>query len=350
MTIANYELIILARESAGLTQKELATELEIEQSTISKIEHNLVPAPNNFIEKMSIVANLPIAFFYQDWNPIRVEGHYRKKLSIPVKAQKQCKAIMTMVEKHLSIILNAIEIPDLNMPSWDVAKDGSPSLCAQYVREFWKMPKGRVENITKLLEDNGIIVVDLNLWELDAFSTISKLGIPIIFANRSRPGDRDLFNKCHEVFHQIAHFGKTISKDRDIEKEANEFASEFLMPTKDVQHNLTGLTIQKLADLKRYWKISMAAIIFKAKRLGMINQDKYEYLWKQMSALGYRVKEPIETEKEESTLVKEAISLYINDFCYSKTQLSLIFNSNMSTIDDWYFNDRPRLRVIRRTA
>jgi Zn-dependent peptidase ImmA (M78 family)/transcriptional regulator with XRE-family HTH domain len=351
MPAINYELIILARESMGVTQAELAEKLFVEQSTISKIEHGLIPPTNDLIDKISIFLEYPSEFFYQEWKPIRVEGHYRRKLTLPAKMIKECKAKMTIVERHLSTLADSLELPKSNYPKWDVDVDGSPAMCAKYLREFWKLPKGRIENLTRTLEDNGIIVVELDLDEMEGFSTFSKDGYALMFINKDRPGDRDLFTKAHELFHIIAHFGLKVGDDRDIEKEAHEFASEFLLPTNDIQHDLVRLNLSKLADLKRYWRVSMASMIMKAKNCGLLTQNQSEYLWKQMSASGYKKKEPIQTVREKATLFQEILSTYLEEFAYTKQELEAVLHFPTVKIDEWYFDKRPnRLKAIRRIA
>lgn len=351
MPSTNYELIILARESMGITQAELAERLFLEQSTISKIEHGLLAPTKEIVNKIAETLDFPTSFFYQEWKPIRVEGHYRRKLSLPAKMLKQCKAKMTIADHHLSTLSDSLVLPVLNIPKWNVVIDGSPSLCAKYVREFWRLPKGRIENLTQTMEDNGIIVIELDFDEMEGFSAFSKDGYPLIFINNNRPGDRDLFTKAHELFHIIAHFGQKISEDRDIDKEAHEFASEFLLPTNEIQHDLVKLNISKLADLKRYWRVSMAAIIMKAKNCGLLTQNQSEYLWKQMSALGYKKREPVETRREKATLFQEIFSTYLEDFAYTKQELENVLKFPSSKIDEWYFDKKPnRLKVIRRAG
>jgi Zn-dependent peptidase ImmA (M78 family)/transcriptional regulator with XRE-family HTH domain len=346
----NYELVTIAREAIGLTQKQLAELVKVEQGTISKIEKGLL-SNDDIVKKIADELDFPVTFFYQDWTPIRVEGHYRKKVSLPVKMVKECKAKMTLVEHHITALIDSIELPKVNYPKWDVEMDGSPSICAKYVREYWRMAKGRVENLTKTIEDNGIIIVELDLDEMDGFSTFGKDGLPIIFVNSTRPGDRDLFNKAHELGHFVMHFGQKISEGRDIDIEANEFASELLLPLHDVESYFTKLTIDKLADMKRYWKISMQAIISKAKRSGNINQDQYEYIWRQMGAAGYRKKEPVVTPREKATLFQEIISAYLEDLQYTKEELCKVLQFNERKMDEWYFH-KPvnKLKLIRKIA
>ncbi|MBC7934396.1 MAG: ImmA/IrrE family metallo-endopeptidase [Rhizobacter sp.] len=344
----NYELIILARESMGITQRELAELLKEDQGKFSKIEHGLMEFPEEKSELLSTVLGYPDSFFRQSWKPIRVEGHYRKKVSLAVKVLKEYKAVMTLAEKHVSTLLDAVELPILNCPSWDVETHGSPELCAQYVRDFWRLPKGRILNITTLLEDNGIIPIELDLKEMDGFATFSKEGIPLIFINKNRPGDRDLFNKAHELAHFVMHFGKSISQERDIDKEANEFASEFLLPLKDIEHDLVKLSIPKLADLKRYWRVSMSAILKKAKDHGYLSPNQSEYLWKQMSKLGYRTKEPVITPREKATLLQEMFATYLQEFGYTKNELARLLEFSEDKLDEWYFDiQQNRLKIIK---
>lgn len=147
----------------------------------------------------------------------------------------------------------------------------------------------------------------------------------------------------------LRHFGKKISEERDIDKEAMEFASELLVPLADVEDQLLKLTVQRLADLKRYWKISMAAFIYKAKFHNLISKNQYDYIWKQMVGAGYRVTEPVVTQREKATMFQEILNTYLTDFKYSKSQLSTIIQFNENKIDEWYFEKNPnKLKVIRR--
>ena len=92
---------------------------------------------------------------------------------------------MTILEWHLEKMVSSIELPEPNLPKWNCNFDGSPEICANYIREFWKVPRGRIENLTKLIEDNGIVVIPLDLGKLDGLSVFTQSGIPVIFVNKS---------------------------------------------------------------------------------------------------------------------------------------------------------------------
>lgn len=345
----NYQLITLAREASGLTQAELATSIGIEQGYLSKIENGLSIEPSpEIIKKIAYVLEYPESFFYQEWTPIRVEGHYRRKLSLPVKDLKECKAKMTFAERHLTILCQSIELPAPNYPTWNIEVDGSPTLCGRFLRELWKIPKGRVLNPISILEDNGFVIIELDLGEVDGFSTLSDNNTPIIFLNKNMPGDRYRLTAMHEAIHFVLHHGQKICEEREIEKEAYEGAVEFLVPFSDVEDQLRKLSLPKLADLKQYWGVSMQSLIVRAFRTELISKHQYQYLFKQMNALNYRKKEPIEIPKEKPTLFHEILSTHITDLGYSKEELAELLQMMPRKLDEWYYGRSLKLKALRK--
>src|SRR5690606_31019482 len=97
-----------------------------------------------------------------------------------------------------------------NIPKWDSEVDGSPSNCAKFLREYWRVKRGRIENLTDLIENNGVVVVSTGLGNLDGLATFSTSGIPLIFVNNDRTGDRHRFNLAHELGHLVLHWGQKI--------------------------------------------------------------------------------------------------------------------------------------------
>jgi Zn-dependent peptidase ImmA (M78 family)/transcriptional regulator with XRE-family HTH domain len=348
----NREILALAREARGFTQVELSQILNIEQGTISKIENGTLAIPEHIEKIIPEVLDFPVELFYTDKKVIKVEGHYRKKVSLPVKESKKYRALMTMVEWNINTLSDAVNFPPANIPSWDIESEGMAAAAARYVREYWKIPRGRIDDLATIMEDNGIIIAPLDLDNMDGLSTYSsEYNLPIVYINRKRPADRTRFNLAHELLHYVSHFGKKISDGRDIEAEANEFASELLMPSNEIQPQLMGnLTIEKLADLKRYWKVSMQAILVKAKSLGMVTDNQYKYLWRQMGALGYRTTEPVTIAGDQISMLKELVNMYVKDFGYTKEELAKTLYLTPNNLEVIYFGGRPKPRLHFRSA
>lgn len=342
----NSEILKLAREVRSITQEELANIIGIEQGTLSKIEKGILQADQEIVKNISKALELPVTFFYQEKKVIPVEGHYRRKISTSVKKMKQYVAQMTIAEWHFMSMLDEIDLPETQLPKWDILVDGSPAICAKYVREYWRIPKGRITNITKFIEDNGVVIIALDLGELDGFSTYFNGNIPVIFVNKNFPPDRYRLTIAHELGHLILHFGNKVGADRDLETEAYEFAIEFLVPENNIRPYLSKITIEKLADLKSYWYVSMAALLKYANTLGMVTGNQYRYLWTQIGSLGYRKKEPVNIPVETPGIVNEIIGAFLSDLGYSKEELASTLHITVPEFERIYLHSKVKLKAV----
>jgi len=346
MEKTNPEILKLAREVRSITQEELATSIDIEQGTLSKIEKGVLQADQEIIKNISKVLGFPVTFFYQDKKVISIEGHYRRKISTSVKKMKQYIAQMTISEWHFMTMLDEINLPEAKLPQWNVLEDGSPAMCAKHLREFWRIPKGRIANLTKFIEDNGVVIIALDLGELDGFSTYFNGNIPVIFVNKNFPPDRYRLTVAHELGHLILHFGNKVGPDRDLETEAFEFAIEFLVPENSIRPYLSKITIEKLADLKSYWYISMAALLKYANTLGMVTGNQYRYLWTQIGSLGYRKKEPVIIPIETPGIINEIIHAFLSDLGYTKQELASTLHLTVQEFEHIYLNSKVKLKAV----
>lgn len=110
------------------------------------------------------------------------------------------------------------------------------------------------------------------------------------------------------------------------------------MPTSDIKNQLYGLNLSKMAALKPYWRTSMAAILKTATDLKCITDGSARYLWMQLSARGYRKREPIELDlqPEPPTLLREVFDFYRKDLGYSVENLADTLVTSPKDLLEWY--------------
>ncbi len=133
---------------------------------------------------------------------------------------------------------------------------------------------------------------------------------------------------------------------RDEEEEAYKFAHEFLMPYSECQYDLTNkLTLEKLADLKRIWKVSMQAILERSKNQKLITDSRYRYLQSQISNKGWKKVEPLEPIKEVPTLLDKMIRVFINELEHTKEDIAKAFKLNISEFEERYTTKTHKLRI-----
>ncbi|HCR86084.1 MAG TPA: hypothetical protein DIV86_05340 [Alphaproteobacteria bacterium] len=192
--------------------------------------------------------------------------------------------------------------------------EDKPKEAAIFFRDQANIAKGPIDNLTKIAEEQGFIVVNTNFGNesIDGF-TMSDKNISYIFINSLKSSDRQRFTLAHEIGHNIMHE----KPNSNMEKEANDFASELLLPSEELKSEIgVDLNLYRLAELKQKWKVSMAAILMAAGSRGYIEKNKSDYLWKELSARGFRRKEPssLDFSVEKPSVVASLIEKFNKNF------------------------------------
>jgi Zn-dependent peptidase ImmA (M78 family)/transcriptional regulator with XRE-family HTH domain len=273
--------IEIARLSRGWVQLELSEEIGIRQGTLSKIESGLIPASEEVIEKIAKVLNYPVSFFYEDIVvPPTFAIHYRKKKSLDGIELQKLQYNIYIMKHFVKKLSKAVNIKN-NMCYLNPDDHGDPEEIAYMVRQKWNIPRGPIKNLMSVVEAAGVIVllVDYDNDEIDGEVVPDENGMPFIYLNKNRPADRIRYTLAHELGHLIMHSKDYIVSGEQAEQEANLFASAFLAPSNDIRYQLDdNLSLGRLADLKRHWKISMAALVKAAERVG-VDSRRIKSLW-----------------------------------------------------------------------
>ena len=346
MREVNPEMVIIARESRGLSQSMLAKKMGISQGILSRIETGSMKTSEDMLNKLEDFLEYPQKFFFQIGRTYPGISYHRKRKSIPQKTINKVDASINILRLHFEKLLKNIEFLENNIPDFPIEKDQVKAQdIARAVRQRLMLPKGPVDNLTKVVEDAGCIIMhcDFGTRMLDGLSLCVPTLPPMMFINKDIPGDRLRFTIAHELGHIVMHQYFTPT----MEDEANEFAAEFLMPAQDIRSELTGISLEKLASLKMRWKTSMQSILMRASHLNKIPERNKQYLWMQMGKAGYRVHEPIEIEYEQPTLYKEIIDTYIDELNYSVEELSELLGIYKDEMEEIYFNSKPNLRLLK---
>lgn len=347
------ELIGLRRRMLGLSQTELAKASGISQGTLSKIEQGIKEVSTAHIDLLAEALKCPASFFFQPEReygpPLSMhDGMYRKG-AVSIKAIDKVVAELNTRIAHARTLLKASELePELPLPFYDPDDyQYDFERIAQNVRRAWLMPRGPVRNLTDCMERAGILIIkcDMSGARIDGVSyRISGLP-PVIFLNDSIPADRERFTLAHELGHLVMHKYPT----EKMETEANSFAAAFLMPAEDIAPDLRGITLEKAAALKPYWKVAIGALLYKAKTLKSVDEGQMQYLWRKRSALGWNTKEPeaLDFPKEQPTLLSALIQNMQSDLNYSMSELAAALHLHSDEICQMYgLRKRPTLRAV----
>lgn len=326
----NPRMIVLARESRGLVQSELAKRLDIGQGALSKIEGGVSAGPDDLVDRLEMELGYPRNFFYQsdDVHGVGTESFhqlYRRRQALPAKSLKKIEAQVNIVRMHIAKLLNAVEFePGHGIPKYDLEDfKGDVERVANTIRAAWMLPTGPIGNVTEVIENAGGIVIpfDFETDRVDATSFRYGSLPPLFFYNKNLTGDRLRFSLAHELGHMVLH---AIVPSPKMEDEADRFASEFLMPAHEIGPSLNQLNLRKAAQMKPFWKVSMGAIIVRAKTIGKLTPNQYQHLWVQMGAAGWRKREPSELDipVERPRFHRELLDMHFGELKYSIQELS----------------------------
>jgi Zn-dependent peptidase ImmA (M78 family)/DNA-binding XRE family transcriptional regulator len=343
----NPQMLRLARVARGRKQTDVAEQVGLKQPTYSKFENgNLKPNPEQ-VARIAEELHFPVAFFMQTdriWGT--ASPHHRKRKSLSVLQQEQLEAQLNIVRMHVRRLTSSVHIePYFDVPTIDLDQVGSPAEAARYVRQLWRVPMGPIDNMVRLLEDAGVIIVPQPFPsdKVDAISIWGPGEHPVVFLNSTFPVDRRRRTLAHELGHLVLHASDVTE---DPEAEADAFASEFLLPEAEIKHELAGLKLWQLADLKRRWKGAMRSFVYRAQELGQISKDQARYLYMRLNQKYGAKYEPIELPEEQPELMTEIVQQHLGDLGYSIEQLALIAVSETDDFEVLYGPWRRRLHAL----
>lgn len=332
-----------------MTQAELAAAAGMSQGRLSKYENCLLVVDHEDAIALARAMNCEPDLLYQS---DRIYGlgssslFHRQRQSAPVALQRQIQARINILRMQVDRLLRGVEIEsEYKFQTMDVeAFDGEVERIASMLRVAWQLPLGPVSSVTAAIENAGGIVLKCNFGtgKIDA-AHIWVAGLPpLFFMNGAMPADRFRFTLAHELGHAVMHGAPT----GDIESEADRFAAEFLMPAKEIKPHLAGLNIQRAAALKPHWKVSMAALVRRARDVGAITQRHYHTLFQRLSSLGYRMNEPIELAHEEPLAFRHLVQVYQQAHGYTREEIDKLLFTSDSEFFAWHgLEAKSRLRI-----
>lgn len=368
-----------ARIARGLSLSDLSEQLDLSKQVISKYELGTVKVPMDNLIKISNTLNFPIRFFYKS-KDLEVEQS-SQSVTFFRSLRNTSKRVKTSLEQQIkfmqeiySFLQKYIDFPHVDIPE-DISSDYKIGVDDNYIddvamklREYWGLGNKPISNLSNLLLKKGFIIsrVELKTQKADAFSKLINGGVPcVILGSDKNSAVRSRTDLAHELGHIILHshieeteFEKNI---KVIEKEADKFAGAFLLPSEEFAGDIYSVSLDSLIYLKEKWKVSLAAMIVRAHSLGIVSDEQYTSLFKQLNIRKWRVKEPLDDvlEFERPNIVKEAIELLIDNGILTiedfLEEVCLNYNDieNLCFLPEGYFehkiikDSKPKLTIIR---
>lgn len=343
------ENLKFARLYRGLSMEQLGEKIGKSKQIISQYEstEDQQQPPFDIAVKISEELKFPIAFFYENCNAKieRINTYFRALLSSNKKDKIVQENKATVIIEIYRFLEKYIEFPTLNIPKIEKSDLETRNLknITQTIRESWNLSDGPIADIVNVLEMNGFIVssINTNTMDIDAFTQYIRLDgekyFCIVVGKEKESFARRQFSIAHELAHVILHNTnldvENLSREefRSMEREADKFAAELLLPFESFRKDLIYPTNLKFyEELKKKWKVSILAMLMRAAELKVITQNQLQYLIKQYYSKGYRNGEPLDDtiKMQEPTLIRLAINMLLDNNRFTPNEFMKNLNDN----------------------
>lgn len=288
---------------------KLAAAIGVEPRSISAYEKGEFQPDGDRLAKMAAVLGFPGAFFFGDDldEPTPDIASFRA-LSKMSAGQRDTALGAGAIALMLNAWIEArFELPAPDLP--DLSREDDPETAAMTLRQQWGLGELPVKNVVHLLESKGVRVFSLSVdaAEVDAFS-MWRQSTPFVFLNTKKSSEHSRFDAAHELGHLVLHRHGS-PQGREAERQANAFASAFLMPRASVlAYAPRAATVDHLVKLKKYWHVSVAALTYRLHTVGVLSDWHYQSLYIELSSRGYRRREPDEGQRESSQILQKVFS------------------------------------------
>lgn len=130
----------------------------------------------------------------------------------------------------------------------------------------------------------------------------------VVVLNPTVSNDRGRLNAAHELAHVLFgdcdHDGQ---ETKETERRAFDFASHFLLPNNQLKKAFIGKSMVRLVQFKERFGISMAAMVYRADKLGFITKSEAKWLWIEFARRGWKSNEPGLVRPDRATRFEQLI-------------------------------------------
>lgn len=339
------ERIREAREARGLQLDTFAEMLDVTKQAVARFESGLASPSGETMRTIIAVTEQPPSFFVATrsrssggitpfWRSLkRMELHHRKRIA---RRLEWAHDIVAYLEQF-------IELPAVSLPAieFDPSTDDMDQLehAADRLREHWGLGRGPLRDLSAIMELHGVILVReaVNCPDMDAVSCWQSGRPYVLFSAEVESGPRNAYNLAHELAHIILHSNVEVSADNlnRIERQADRFASAFLLPQETFSREVLGTSLNHFLFLKEKWGVSIAAMAYRCKDLNIINTNQHGYIMKQMNIRKIRKREPLDErfQVRAPSIMGASIKMLIDNGVQTKADVEDALSLNLADLE-----------------
>lgn len=320
-----------ARVLKAWTKAHLANEAGVSAALIGQYEARVTRPGPDILERLARVLEVPIDFFAAGRPLAELDAgnaHFRSLRSTRVIDRSRAAAYAEQVWEVAHALEKRIRFPDLDIPT--VPEGTSPIAAAKLLRQHWGIESGPVRHLVATIESRGIIVTIIALSRsevatVDAFSTswLGERPIVVVTPERSKTIYRYRFTCAHELGHLMLHRDLPPGELRH-EREADQFAAEFLTPAEQIAHLLPrAMDLAALDRLGRTWGVSTQSLVRRMGELRTVSESSIQRAYQRLrTTQAFEAAEPVASYPGELPLLLQEAQRVAENSGFSIVELA----------------------------
>lgn len=289
----------LARNAAGLSLRGLQRKIDgrVTAQAIGKYERDESMPSSDVLLALANALNVSLEHLVSDGDLVLEAVDFRKRALTRRKDEARVQAmVLHFLERYLAIE----SILGLPGDRWDRPRE-APFPVRQYadadhaargVRGHWGLGLDPIPNFIELLEERGVKVMSAQLPGIDGvMASVRRSGkepLPVVVVNGADWGERQRFTLAHELGHLVL----AVAPDIEAERAAHRFAGALLMPAESlwsvVGRHRQSVSRGELLEIKKLFGVSVQAVAFRCRDLGIFPDSMFRSLFRQFSRAGWR--------------------------------------------------------------
>ena len=290
----------MSRHGVGLSLRDLEARIDnlVTAQAISKYERGEATPGSGVLIALADALGVSVDYLASDRDMALEAVEFRGKGLASKREEARIEAkVLHLLERYLAVE----ELLGLPSVSWDrpreapwpVLRDAAEAEhAARGLRAHWGLGGGPITHLVDLTEARGVKVVSTDLGNVDGLAAKVRRedgsAASVIVVNQGHWGERQRFMIGRELGHMVLDVARRI----DDEKAAHRFAGAFLMPAETLRMEIgkrrKSVSLSELFDLKRIFGVSVQALAYRCKDLGIFGDALFRRLFDEFSRQGWR--------------------------------------------------------------
>ncbi|MDM8083784.1 XRE family transcriptional regulator [Cellulomonas cellasea] len=349
-----------ARVLAEMTKAELAEKVHVSPAAVGQYETGAITPRPELLPALARTLAVPVEFFTAGRPLGRVDAadaHFRSLRSTRAKDRAKAATHAEQLWELTHALEARVQLPPVDLP--EMSEGTVPGVAARALRSAWGIGAGPVAHLASTMEDHGIVVglipmTDEAVTRVSAYSTwAGDRPMVIITPERAASVFRFRFTCAHELGHLLLHPNPRPG-DRLQEREADEFAAEFLTPRTEIEPFLPRtMRLNVLTQLSSTWGVSTESLVRRMGECRIVSDVSVRRAYQRLNTMSdLRRDEPLTSfPGEVPSLLRDALALaerhgltrvdLASELCWTPHHLARMLGED---------DPRPRLRLVRTTA